>query len=107
MSNQNLSLGKTIWLYIKQGLQASASPLVHKAIHSLHKIMILLYLSIASFILLTAGVFMIVVRSVSQYQSKGFLYFDAINSSGLVIVVLCSIASWWLLREKRLFEILL
>lgn len=101
----NISLLDTVWSYLKPHLLASSSVYTLKVVRGVHKVLILLYLSIASFILLTAGVFMIAVRSVSQYQNQGHLFLDAINGTGLVIVFVCGLASWWLLSEKRLLEI--
>jgi flagellar biosynthesis protein FlhB len=97
---------KNLWQNWKRSIQFYLLNHVTQLVKSIHKIVFFFYLAIVSFVVLTAGVFMIVVRSISQYQNSGHLYFDPINVAGLAIVIVFSIFSIWLLKERRWIEAL-
>ncbi|MFZ3229611.1 MAG: hypothetical protein WA160_05370 [Pseudobdellovibrio sp.] len=77
-----------------------------KLMNGMRQLALLYYLSIIHFILLTAGVFIVVVQSINQYEKVGGIYLDPILFFGIAMTVLSLSFSFWLLNERRWIEAL-
>lgn len=72
-----------------------------RIIRGLRELAFIYYLSVVSFVVLTAGVYMLVIQSVNQFQNTGRLYFDPVVIFGAILALSSLSLSIWILNEKR------
>jgi predicted Abi (CAAX) family protease len=91
----------SLWSHGKRLAEIESLTVSVKMMKSVRKLVTVYYLSIVTFILLTAGVFIVVVQALSQYQNTRAIYLDPILGFGAALAIGCTIASLWLLSERR------
>ena len=85
----------------KRFVELKALAFFSDVIRGVRRIAWVFYLSIVSFVLLTAGVFLVVVECVNQFQSSGTIYFDVVVVVGALLTFVMFSVTTWLLNEKR------
>jgi hypothetical protein len=91
----------SLWTHGKRLAEIESLTVSVKMMKAARKLVMVYYLSVVTFIMLTAGVFIVVVQGVSQFQNTHAIYIDPMMGFGVVLAIGCAVASVWLLSERR------